>query len=89
MEAYNRILNAMKEFQAASNSDCPDYNVTLTKGWIAVIPRRTEGPSGPYGSNAAGMLGLLHVPDISDKEDWKRLGYSKYLEKLGHPLSYD
>lgn len=84
-EAYKRLLDSTREFQIASDCDTTDYNVAMTRDWITVIPRRTQGPDGPYGSNAAGMLGLLHVPDASDKAHWERLGYARYLEYLGYP----
>lgn len=83
---YAHLLGLSQEALASSDSDSRDYNVVITAEWIAVIPHRMAGPHGPYGANAAGMLGMVTVPDQGQREWWAELGYTEYLKQLGIPL---
>ncbi len=62
-----------------------DYNVVFTADWIALVPRRTAVWGGPFGANAAGMLGIVTVPNKQQKDQWAELGYTEYLVRLGIP----
>lgn len=81
---YQRLLKetrvALERAQAGS-----DYNVIFTVDWIALIPRRTAVWGGPFGANAAGMLGIVTVPNQQQRDQWAELGYTEYLTRLGIP----
>lgn len=83
---YASLLGLSQEALATSDSDSRDYNVAMTAEWIAMIPRRTAGTHGPSGANAAGMLGMVTVPDQGQREWWAELGYTEYLKQLGVPF---
>ncbi|KAI4715315.1 hypothetical protein E4T48_08500 [Aureobasidium sp. EXF-10727] len=83
-QAYIRLLEASREVLAKSGEGSRDYNVAMTADWIAVIPRRTS--NGPYGANAAGMLGIIYVPDQEERDKWSQLGYTKQLVAFGIPV---
>lgn len=88
-EVYDKYVQSVRmarEALQACRSESNDYNVCMSLQWIAVIPRRTAGPDGPFGTNAAGMLGLVSVPDQQQRDEWARLGHGKYLTRLGVPL---
>jgi ATP adenylyltransferase len=82
--AYLRLLDASREVLAKSGEGSRDYNVAMTADWIAVIPRRTS--EGPYGANAAGMLGIVYLPDQGERDKWSQLGYTKQLVAFGIPV---
>jgi len=81
---YLRLLHASREVLAKSGEGSKDYNVAMTPDWIAVIPRRTS--EGPYGANAAGMLGIIYLPDQQERDKWSQLGYTKQLVAFGIPV---
>lgn len=83
---YAHLLGLSQGALATSDSDSRDYNVAMTAEWITVIPRRTAGTHGPFGANAAGMLGMVTVPDQGQREWWAKLGYTEYLRQLGVPF---
>jgi sulfate adenylyltransferase (ADP) / ATP adenylyltransferase len=83
-QKYRRLLNetrtALERAQAGR-----DYNVVFTADWIVLIPRRTAVWGGPFGANAAGMLGIVTIPNKQQRDQWAELGYTDYLAKLGIP----
>ena len=81
---YETLLR--KTRQALRKVDATDYNVIFTAEWMALIPRRTAVWGGPYGANAAGMVGLVNVPNGDQRQQWADLGYTDYLVKLGIPI---
>ncbi|CAD0096969.1 unnamed protein product [Aureobasidium vineae] len=83
-EVYLRLLKASREVLAKSGEGSRDYNVAMTADWIAVFPRRTS--EGPYGANAAGMLGIVYLPDQEERDKWSQLGYTKQLVAFGIPI---
>ena len=83
-ERYLRLLNASREVLARAGEGSRDYNVAMTADWIAIIPRRTS--DGPYGANAAGMLGIVYLPDQEERDKWSQLGYTKQLVAFGIPI---
>lgn len=83
-EAYLRLLESSRQVLARLGEGSRDYNVAMTADWIAVIPRRTS--DGPYGANAAGMLGIIYLPDREERDKWSQLGYTKQLEAFGIPI---
>jgi ATP adenylyltransferase len=83
-KTYLRLLDASREVLAESGEGSRDYNVAMTSDWIAVIPRRTS--EGPYGANAAGMLGIVYLPDQEERDKWSQLGYTKQLVAFGIPV---
>ena len=70
---------------ALQKVDSTDYNVVFTAHWITVIPRRTVNWGGPQGANAAGMVGMVTVPNEEERKEWAERGYTDYLVKLGIP----
>jgi sulfate adenylyltransferase (ADP) / ATP adenylyltransferase len=87
VSTYEKLLTLTKAALASTaNGRSQDYNVALTKDWIVLIPRMTAGPDGPWGSNAAGMLGMVGIRDRRELEWWGELGYKKYLAWLGIPI---
>lgn len=80
-KAYIRLLDASREVLAKSGEGSGDYNVAMTADWIAIIPRRTS--QGPYGANAAGMLGIVYLPDQQERDRWTQTGYTKQLVAFG------
>ncbi|EED19642.1 5',5'''-P-1,P-4-tetraphosphate phosphorylase, putative [Talaromyces stipitatus ATCC 10500] len=89
VDMYFRLLELTRKahVEAGHNADS-DYNVTMTRDWIALIPRTTAGPSdGPFGTSTVGMLGMPAIRDERDREKWRSLGDSKFLAKLGIPQS--
>jgi ATP adenylyltransferase len=84
-KAYLRLLEASREVLVVKSGEgSRDYNVAMTADWIAVIPRRTS--EGPYGANAAGMLGIIYLPDQQERDKWSQLGYTKQLVAFGIPV---
>jgi ATP adenylyltransferase len=83
-KAYLRLLDASREVLAKSDEGSRDYNVAMAADWIAVIPRRNS--EGPYGANAAGMLGIVYLPDQQERDKWSQLGYTKQLVAFGIPV---
>jgi ATP adenylyltransferase len=83
-KAYIRLLDASREVLAKLGEGSRDYNVAMTAEWIAVIPRRTS--EGPYGANAAGMLGIVYLPDQQERDKWSQLGYTRQLMAFGIPV---
>jgi ATP adenylyltransferase len=83
-KTYLRLLDASREVLAKSGEGSRDYNVAMTADWIAVIPRRTS--EGSYGANAAGMLGIIYLPDQEERDKWSQLGYTKQLVAFGIPV---
>lgn len=83
-KAYLRLLEPSREVLAKSGKGSRDYNVAMTADWIAVIPRRTS--NGPYGANAAGMLGIVYLPDQEERDKWSQLGYAEQLVAFGIPI---
>jgi ATP adenylyltransferase len=83
-KAYLRLLDASREVLAKSGEGSRHYNVAMTADWIAIIPRRTS--EGPYGANAAGMLGIVYLPDQQERDKWSQAGYTKQLVAFGIPV---
>ena len=83
-EAYLRLLELSRETLARLGEGSRDYNVAMTADWITVIPRRSS--EGPYGANAAGMLGIVYLPDQQERDRWAQVGYTKQLEAFGIPV---
>ncbi|THZ15114.1 hypothetical protein D6C91_06972 [Aureobasidium pullulans] len=83
-EAYIRLLELSRETLARLGEGSRDYNVAMTADWITVIPRRSS--EGPYGANAAGMLGIVYLPDQQERDRWAQVGYTKQLEAFGIPV---
>ncbi|KAJ9266432.1 hypothetical protein DTO212C5_6355 [Paecilomyces variotii] len=83
---HDRLLALTKEVLVRIGDVDGDYNVAMTEEWMALIPRRTFGPGGPNGSNAAGMLGLVAIKDEEERRRWAELGYTDYLAYLGVPI---
>ena len=84
-ELCQALLNQTK--LALQEVDATDYNVAFTANWIVLIPRRTAVHyGGPFGANAAGMLGMITIPDEEQRQQWADLGYTDYLVKLGIPI---
>lgn len=85
LKLYQTLLieagKALRDAKAGS-----DYNVVFTTGWIALIPRRTAVWGGPYGANGAGMVGMVTVPSLEQRQQWADLGYTNYLVRLGIPI---
>lgn len=82
---YSKLLEMSNNALIRANAG-RDYNVMLTIEWIAVVPRRTAVWGGPWGANAAGMLGLITVPNKEQRQQWADLGFTDYLVQLGLPL---
>jgi ATP adenylyltransferase len=82
-KAYLRLLDTSRNELAKLGEDSRDYNVAMTADWIAIIPRRTS--QGPYGANAAGMLGIVYLPDQQERDKWSQAGYTKQLVAFGIP----
>jgi sulfate adenylyltransferase (ADP) / ATP adenylyltransferase len=83
-EKYQRLLIEIRQALEAAQAG-HDYNVIFTTDWIALIPRRTAVWGGPFGANAAGMLGMVTVPNKQQRDQWAELGYTEYLARLGIP----
>jgi ATP adenylyltransferase len=83
-KAYLRLLDTSRNVLAKSGEGSRDYNVAMTADWIAIIPRKTS--QGPYGANAAGMLGIVYLPDQQERDRWTQAGYTKQLVTFGIPV---
>lgn len=87
-QQYLRLL--VKTKQALTKYDVGmDNNVIMTRDWIALVPRRTAVWGGPLGAGAAGMIGLVTIPDQEQRDDWAARGYTKFLMRLGVPFEDD
>lgn len=84
---HDRLLALTRQAHVdAGNGPDGDYNVALSRSWIALIPRTTAGPAdGPFGTSTVGMLGLVAVRDEVDRRRWAELGYTRFLARLGIP----
>ena len=58
------------------------HNVVIVREWILVIPRRKAGAGG-VSANTAGMMGLVWIGSEDEMSQWKRIGASNILSKLG------
>lgn len=89
VDMHERLLQLTRNAHVEAGHDADgDYNVALTKDWIALIPRTTVGPvDGPFGTSTVGMLGIPGLRDERDREKWRELGDSKFLAILGIPQS--
>lgn len=86
VEIHAELLALTKTALAeCANGISNDYNIAMTTEWITLVPRMTAGPKGPWGTNAAGILGMVSVRDKDERETWRQLGYKKYLAWLGIP----
>jgi sulfate adenylyltransferase (ADP) / ATP adenylyltransferase len=87
VDMHERLLQLTRQAHVEAGYDADgDYNVTMTKDWIALIPRTTAGPAdGPFGTSTVGMLGMPGIRDERDREKWRNLGDSKFLAILGIP----
>lgn len=87
-DMHQRLLELTRKAHVeAGGSADGDYNVAMTKKWIALIPRRTVGPAdGPFGTSTVGMLGIPGIRDEVDRQKWKELGDAQYLARLGIPI---
>ncbi|KAH8695247.1 putative 5',5'''-P-1,P-4-tetraphosphate phosphorylase [Talaromyces proteolyticus] len=85
---HQRLLHLTREAHVAAGGDANgDYNVAMTKQWIALIPRTTVGPEdGPFGTSTVGMLGMPGIRDQRDRKKWEEFGNAKYLARLGIPI---
>ncbi len=84
LSLYQSLLDETR--RALHEVESNDYNVALTSEWIVLIPRRTVNYGGPQGANAAGMLGMITVPNEQERQKWADLCYTEYLVKLGIPI---
>ncbi|KAI9661370.1 MAG: hypothetical protein M1831_003103 [Alyxoria varia] len=82
-QMYGVLLLLSRDAQESAGVLSRDYNVAMTDSWIVVIPRTTAVNGGPFGANAAGMLGLVSVRDQQERDKWAELGYTAYLRRLG------
>ncbi|KAL1970213.1 hypothetical protein VTN77DRAFT_5373 [Rasamsonia byssochlamydoides] len=84
---HDRLLQLTRQAHVeAGQSPDGDYNVALSREWIALIPRTTAGPvDGPFGTSTVGMLGLVAIRDEDDRKKWAELGYTEFLAQLGIP----
>ncbi|OJJ43027.1 hypothetical protein ASPZODRAFT_19734 [Penicilliopsis zonata CBS 506.65] len=82
---YVRLLGLTRQALAAAG-DSRDYNLAMTREWMALIPRTTAGPEGPWGANTMGMLGMVAVRSEAERKRWAELGYTHYLAWLGIPI---
>jgi ATP adenylyltransferase len=83
-ETYLHLLTLAKKDLADYGQEPQCYNVVMTRKWVAVIPRRTA--EGPYGGNAAGMVGIVYLPNAEERERWKVEGYGDVLVRFGLPV---
>ena len=71
--------------KSLSDSSFAGYNMVMVKEWIIVIPRRRAGWDN-IRANGAGMMGLVWVQDIEERNGWTRLGMTELLARIGIPL---
>lgn len=83
-ETYIGLLRLARDTLARLGEGSNDYNVAISAEWVAVIPRRTS--DGPYGGNAAAMLGIIYLPDQHERDRWAEVGYTKHLATVGIPI---
>lgn len=79
---YKSLLLMTREAHRAAATG-PDYNVVFTAEWMALIPRQTVNFGGPQGANAAGMVGMVGIPNQEHRRQWAERGYTEYLKVLG------
>ena len=84
-DAYQTVLEHSRQAISVADDGISDYNLIFTTHWVGVIPRRSAGSMGPLGADAAGMLGMVSIPNSRHRKWWKQLGYTRYLGQLGIP----
>jgi ATP adenylyltransferase/5',5'''-P-1,P-4-tetraphosphate phosphorylase II len=83
---YDELLGqARAALNLPHDQDCP-HNMMLVKGWMIVIPRRSNDFYGVT-ANAAGMMGYVWLGTHEQLENWKKVGPIKALVGLGVPAS--
>jgi ATP adenylyltransferase/5',5'''-P-1,P-4-tetraphosphate phosphorylase II len=84
---YEELLAQAK---SAVNTACPSgrewvpHNVILTKDWLMVIPRGSNGYEG-VSTSSAGMVGSVFLANKDQLKEWKNAGMTKVLAELGIP----
>ncbi|KAB8339149.1 hypothetical protein FH972_022085 [Carpinus fangiana] len=100
VRTHARLLALTRQIQEAAEVASPDYNMIMTSGWMAMVPRqksspnsrtgvKAEGENGPWRAGAQEMLGMVGVRDDLERERWGDLGYGEYLKWLGIPGEVD
>lgn len=88
IEMHDKLLALTRKAHAeAGNDPGSDYNVAMSREWIALIPRVTAGPpDGPFGTSTVGMLGIPAIRGPEDRRKWEELGNTRFLAQLGIPI---
>ncbi|RPA81943.1 hypothetical protein BJ508DRAFT_361559 [Ascobolus immersus RN42] len=76
-EIYLALLQPTKQHTQA-------YNFVLTKDWMLLIPR-TKGKKGEYGVNAAGMMGMVWIKSVEERNAWDESDLTGFLEYCALP----
>jgi len=64
------------------------YNMVMVRDWIMIIPRRHAARE-TIRANGAGMVGLVWVQDVEERNGWTRLGMTNVLTHMGIPIDGD
>ncbi|KZM18915.1 ATP adenylyltransferase [Ascochyta rabiei] len=84
LDVYRVLIDRTREVLQIGPEDVCPHNVVLWDDRLIVIPRRRgflEGAS----ANSGGMTGCVWVPDETQVDEWKRLGFTNVLRELGVP----
>ena len=79
---YYLLLDTMRNSLGAVTSAA--YNMVMVKDWIMIIPRRHAAQE-TIRANGAGMMGLVWVQDVEERNGWTRLGMTNVLTHMGVP----
>ncbi|KXH32297.1 hypothetical protein CSIM01_05719 [Colletotrichum simmondsii] len=81
--SLQRLVSATRKAQTSGGKGC-DYNAIMAEDWICVVPRRLVGRDG-VGANGAGMIGLVWLRDLAERDGWDSFGLTDHLVQLGVP----
>ncbi|KAF9774850.1 hypothetical protein IL306_007123 [Fusarium sp. DS 682] len=82
--ALSRVVDRAKE-ALRSNGVKIALNVIMTEEWVCAIPRR-HARKGITGANGAGMMGIVWLKDMEERQSWEDLDYTRHLAYLGLPI---
>lgn len=86
VQTYDKLLAEVRKAHREAGDDAGSaYNVILVKEWMCLVPRRHCGLERGAGSNAAGIVGIVWISDLDERDTWTVPRLKEYYGYLGIP----